>query len=381
VSVQKRVRGKRVRWEVRWLEDGQHRSRTFDRRTDAVDFEADQRRRLQLGAHAPAEPSRERLGSWLRRWWDRDASRWAASTRLQRGPVIDRWIIPRLEGVRLRDLGSARVRDWQAAIRSDGCTPHIANQALRILSAALGAAARDGLLPQNPCRDVRKLPHVPARPRALTPLEVERIRLEMPTLRDIALLGLLCYAGLRPEEALALRWCDVGVRVLTIDRAFSCGELKPTKTHQRRTVEILEPLASDIAALRPRVVDPETLVAPSETGAFLNLNNWRNRVWTPATRRAGVRAAPYDGRHTFASLLINEGRSPLLVSAALGHSTGELVWRRYAHLLDERRAMPNVSVVDAIKAARDELQRAELRPTCDGAVVRHLRAVPRSHKK
>jgi integrase len=214
---------------------------------------------------------------------------WAASTRLHRGHVLDRWIVPYLGEVRLADLGTARVREWRATAMAEGMSPHKANQALRILSAALGAACSDGLLPANPCAGLRAVPHSPARPRALTPMEVERIRAAMPTMRDVVMVGLLAHAGLRPEEALALRWADVG-RALVIDRAFSCGEHKATKTHQRRSVEVIPPLGRDLVLLGPKVADPEALVAPSETSGFLNLNNWRNRVWLPACKEAGVRA-------------------------------------------------------------------------------------------
>ena len=58
------------------------------------------------------------------------------------------------------------------------------------------------------------------------------------------------------------------------------------------------------------------------------------------------------GRHTYASLLIHEGRSPQLVAAALGHASGELVWRRYAHVFDEARLAPSVPMVEAIEVAR-----------------------------
>jgi integrase-like protein len=184
----------------------------------------------------------------------------------------------------------------------------------------------------------------------------------MTTWRDVVMVGLLCYAGLRPEEMYALRWADVGEHVLTIDRALTAGELKGAKTGQRRTVEIVPPLASDLARVCREATAPEALVAASETGGFLNTNN---RVWTPACRRAGVEATPYDGRHTYASLLIHEGRQPLLVSAALGHASGELVWRRYAHVFDAARYAQGVPMVAAIEAARESLSRAGLRPGCD----------------
>ena len=101
----------------------------------------------------------------------------------------------------------------------------------------------------------------------MTPEEIERLRAQMPSQRDRVLLGLLAYAGLRPEEALALRWIDVG-RVLVIDRAFTHGEEKGTKTNQRRTVEVIKPLAMDLQALRAQS-GGEGLVAPSETGGHL----------------------------------------------------------------------------------------------------------------
>lgn len=386
MSVQRRRRGQRATWVCRWLEDGQHRSRTFDRKTDAVAFEGEQRRRTQLGAHAPAEPARTALSEWLERWWERDGPRWARSTRLHRAAILDKWIAPYLGGVRLRDLGSARVRDWRAQILVDGCSAKQSNQALRVLSAGLGAATRDGLLPANPVVGIERMRVSAKRPRALSAEQVERIRVQMPTLRDVVLLGLLAYAGLRPEEALALRWADVG-RVLVIDRAFTHGEEKGTKTYQRRTVDVIGPLDDDLAALHPSQAAPEALVAPAlgrgdrpqrdvdPRTAFLDLGNWRNRVWKPACARAGVAATPYDGRHTFASLLIHEGRSPLAVAAALGHASAETTWRHYVHLFEGARGDKAVPMEEAARTARAALERAGLRPGCSTPPVRHLRAV------
>jgi integrase len=380
VSIERHVRRGRTRWLVRWREEGRQRGRTFDRKTDAEDFEREQRRRAQLGAHTPRMPSHETLREWLHEWWTAGAPTWAASTRITRAAVLDRWVAPYLGEVRLADLGATRIRRWRAEAMADGMSPHMANQGMSVLSAALGAAQEAGHLPANSCSGIRRVPHAAARPRALTPLEVERIRAAMPTMRDVVLVGLLAYAGLRPEEALALTWGSVG-RVLVVDRAYSCGEHKGTKTNQRRSVEVLPPLERDLALLRPKVADPEALVAPGTRGGFLNLRNWRERVWRPACEQARVRATPYDGRHTYASLLIHEGRSPLLVAAALGHASGELVWRRYGHVFEEARLAPDASMVDAVEAARAELERSGVHPVCTEAPVRVLRAVRPPRRK
>jgi hypothetical protein len=92
------------RWLARWVIDGRHVGRTFDRKVDAVAWQAEARRRAQLGAHAPAEPSRETLEEWLDGYWERESPRWAQSTRLYKAHLLDKWIEPYIGRVRLKDL-------------------------------------------------------------------------------------------------------------------------------------------------------------------------------------------------------------------------------------------------------------------------------------
>ena len=63
---------------------------------------------------------------------------------------------------------------------------------------------------------------------------------------------------------------------------------------------------------------------------------WRVDRWAPACRAAGLNPVPrpYDLRHSFASLLLAEGRQPLYVARQLGHSLAVLL-STYAHLIDE----------------------------------------------
>ena len=140
----------------------------------------------------------------------------------------------------------------------------------------------------------------------------------MPTVRDAVIVGLLAYAGLRPEEAFALSWESITEHVVSVDRAYTYGEMKQTKTHLRRVVDLVAPLAADVAVHRPRVTEPGELVAQSATGLPIDLRNWRSRVWRPAAKRAEVTATPYDLRHTYCSLLAHEGRSATDIQAMCG---------------------------------------------------------------
>jgi integrase len=85
------------------------------------------------------------------------------------------------------------------------------------------------------------------------PSEVEAIRSRL-SLRDATLVSLLAYAGLRPGEALALRWRDVSGRSVVIERSVSLGRERATKTKATRGVGLLRPLAQALAAY-PRARD------------------------------------------------------------------------------------------------------------------------------
>jgi integrase len=145
---------------------------------------------------------------------------------------------------------------WRADLVRSGVPPDSANRAVAVMSAFLGTLVAEGKLERNPCTGLKKLPIVGRRPRAISPLEVERIRLELPTLRDVVLVGAMAYAGLRPGEALALSVDSITDNVIVVDRNWTYGELKLTKTERRRTVEIVPPLRDDLRRFLPRRPPP-----------------------------------------------------------------------------------------------------------------------------
>jgi len=86
-------------------------------------------------------------------------------------------------------------------------------------------------------------------------------------------------------------------------------------------------------------------------GGFLRLENFRKRVWTPATVKAGV--APlrlHDLRDTCASLAIAAGADVKVLQRMLGHASAALTLDRYGHLLPGQAQ----SVADRL----DEMARA-----------------------
>jgi len=190
----------------------------------------------------------------------------------------------------------------------------------------------------------------------LGPAVVERMR-AASTQRDATMLSVLAYAGLRPSEALALRWGDVRERTLLVQRALALGAEEDTKTTQHRTVRLLAPLKSDLAEWRLASGRPadDKLVFPNQAGEPWSVaahQSWRRRAFARALTAAGdIKATPYVLRHSFASLLLHEGRSVIYVARQLGHDP-RLTLTRYGHVIDELEDQPRADAEETIRQAR-----------------------------
>jgi integrase len=75
-------------------------------------------------------------------------------------------------------------------------------------------------------------------------------------------------------------------------------------------------------------------VFTSSTGTMLNPDNFRKRDWPHPLAKAGLRCIRiHDLRHTFASLLIQNGESLVYVKEQLGHHSIRVTVDTYGHLV------------------------------------------------
>jgi hypothetical protein len=134
-------------------------------------------------------------------------------------------------------------------------------------------------------------------------------------------------------------------KTLLVERAVSLGELKDTKTRAHRTVRLLAPLQEDLRAWRQHGEQPadSALVFPGPRGQPFTKTDWDNRrrrsFDRACTAIALYDAQPYDLRHSFASLLLHEGRSVMYVARQLGHAAS-LTLSTYGHVIDELNDSP-----------------------------------------
>jgi integrase len=351
-----------VRWRVRWRQAGKYRAQTFDRKGDAVTFAAEVRRRQQLGTLAAMDMGRVTLAEYVASTWRQAyASQLSPKTRMHYEQLLAKHVLPSLGALELRAITPETIARWQAERIGAGYGRVSVRYALTLLGAILQRAFENGQIQSNPARAVRKAT-MPRRSevRPLAPATIERMR-AASSRRDATLISVLAYAGLRPGEALALQWQDIREQTILVERAISLGEEKDTKTAAHRTVRLLQPLATDLREWRLRSGRPaETaLIFPSATGTPWTLaayQSWRRRAFKRAIEAAGLEhGRPYDLRHSFASLLVHEGRSVIYVARQLGHDA-RLTLSTYGHVMDEFEDVPGVEAHAAIAQARSAVE-------------------------
>ena len=350
------------KYVVRWRQNGRHRSRAFTSKRDAERWDHEQKRAKELGVLFEPTRGSETLAEVVELWW---AGHVTASlqehTRDGYRVTWSRHIKPALGELPIRALSPGRVDAFRQALDEAGTGAATIAKALAILSGVCRFAVLRGLIDANPVREVRKPRVRRARFVApLTPVDVERIRRELlreGQLRDASLVSVLGYAGLRPGEALALRWADIRSGSLLIERSAAKGAVKMTKNERLRAVRLLPPLAEDFAVWRACsdfAGDNDYVFANRRGGVSgeFDWRNWRRRVFGPAAAVAGVRVGrPYDLRHSFASLLIHEGRSLADVAVQLGDAVATVAGT-YTHAFVEADALERVPAAEAIEAAR-----------------------------
>jgi integrase len=315
MDIQRTYNGK---WELRWTDGGRKRSRTFDRKSDAQNFYAWQRRRRQLGQ--AAVPDDVKLGEFVEIYWRLHAiPNLSRATRDLYGRVWSLHILPRLGQYGVRELTPKRLTRFRADLEKAGVGTATVVKAMTIVQSILTFAIGEELVEYNAAAGVTKPRYERARePRIFLPPEVEQIRAKLE-LRDRTLVSVLAYSGPRPEEVVCrLTWDDVGARAI---------RYVDTKRHRTRHTPLLKPLANDLtewflASGRPTGKLP---VFPAHDGGVWQQDdrrNWRRRTWQgeperprrdrkspkpakPGAAPAGTR--PRDLRSSYVTLRIYEG--------------------------------------------------------------------------
>jgi integrase len=221
----------------------------------------------------------------------------------------------------------------------------------------LNAALEDGLIAANPASRVGKFikSENPAhQASAMTRDEAEKFLAAVdevcPEWRPFFLMAL--RTGMRKGELIAVKWGDIQLgdsaedpnRYILVQRNWSHGHFTTPKSKKPRRVDLSKELRAVLIGLRDirllaAVMNGKTsiadeLVFPSRMGTVLMPDNIAPRYMEPTLEKAGLPHFRFhDLRHSFGSLLIQDGASLAYVKEQMGHSSIQITVDTYRHLI------------------------------------------------
>lgn len=351
--------GRGRRWMARWRDpDGQQRSASFDRKSDAERAATTTGADKLRGNYIDPAAGKVSFKDYAERW-RKDQLHHRPGTVAQAESRLRLHVYPVIGD---RSMASIRRSDVQRVVTlaAERLAPATVGVMYSYVSAVFKAAVVDRVVASSPCVKV-KLPAV-ERGRVV-PLTVEQVGTiaERVDKRYRALVLLAAATGMRSGE----------LRGLTVDRIAPALHLRGDVAPQQATLRVDRQLAG--------IDDREPVFAPVKTGAAdrtvpvgaavaqmlaehlgdygpgnggvvfhaqggLPLNRSRaGHIWRAAV--AGMKLPARSGWHTLrhhhASLLIADGLSPRAVADRLGHEDVAETLRTYSHLWesDEDRAV------------------------------------------
>lgn len=371
-----------VRWRVRFYvgtdpDTGRQEviTQTFDRKKDA-DREVTRLKAMHYKGGVVV-PSKEPLGKYLRRWLE-TVKKYSLQPRTYedyRG-VLRRYIeeppegAPRVGKIPLHRLKWEALQELYSFLQeSEGLSPRTIRSIHAVIRQGLQKAAKTGAVGSN-VADIVELPKQEKRKvTAMSQEEAERFLEKAREDRYYPLWALLLTGGLRPGEALALKWdaVDLNKGVVHIERTLTRrGEegswaLREPKTDRgRRPVKVPDFTVRALREWKARQAEERLLLGAEYNahgfvfatefgspldGANLYARNFRRILeaaelgtWKGEGEKRGAfnpKYRLYDLRHTCASNLLRAGVHPKIVSERLGHASVAFTMDVYSESLPD----------------------------------------------
>jgi integrase len=287
--------------------------------------------------------------------------------------ILDRHLLPALGPYAMTAITAQEVNALIAELLKGSRKPGKAKKAiskktvrnvLNLLSEILNTARAEGYLKVSPMPDVEK-PKIERekKGRALKPDEIQSILEQCrEPLRLMFLTALL--TGMRSGETFGLWWEDFDWEnnVVRVQRAVywrdgknhkkAAGDsqwvyVMPKSAKSAREIDLSPALRKELLELYMK--GPKTgLVFQTSIGTPVRPNNITRRCFRKALRDAEAARAKaklpaigplrwHDLRHTFGSIKIEQGENPYYVQRQMGHTSIQITFDVYGHLLEARK--------------------------------------------
>ena len=385
VKVRQKVKGKGKPWWVFISHNGKRASRKVGDKQAAEAVASKLRAQLQLGQFS-LDKKKERpiplFKDCAKAWIEITVpATCKESTESDYQAILDNHVLPLFIDLKVNEISEGKIKELLFnkvnAGKAGSTVSHIKN----VVSGILNQAVDDDLISVNPALNLgnkfmkkindaikaRKVSNGEENRGEPDPLSAEELKLLLDKVQKhfsehYPLFLLLARTGIRTGEASGLRWGDIDFnsRFISLKRSLSRGKLSTFKGKRERRVDMSLQLTEALKAhlikskekgLKLGLGDHPEYVFTNRLGGFVDVNNWRRKVFDKALAKAEIRKIRiHDLRHTYATLRISKGDNIADVSNQLGHFSETFTMKIYYHWMPGKK-----------KAEVDELDDQEFR--------------------
>lgn len=295
--------------------------------------------------------SRVSLSKFLDEWLVVAKTSVRPNTYQQYSQVVHQHINPVLGYIVLKDLRPDHVQSLYTNKLANGVSPNTTRMIHAVIHRALNHALKLGLVYRNVADSVTRPKVVRKEMKTLNDYQVRQLIQVAESEQMRLLLWVAVVTGLRQGELLGLKWSDLDwtSRRIQVQRQVQRRKgdglvfCEPKSASGRRvivlgksTIEKLREYKNN--QLKERILLGEKwqdydLIFPSPIGTPLDPSNVL-KAYKDCLKRAGLPNLRFhDLRHSAATLMLQQGVNPKIVSERLGHSDISLTLNTYSHVL------------------------------------------------
>jgi len=372
VVVRQKIKGKGQPWWVFITHNGKRTSRRIGDKRAAEVVASKIRAKLQLGEFGLGEKKEKPIPLFkhcAQAWIEITVpATCKESTADDYQAILDNHVSPVFDDIKVDEITEGKIKEFLFSKVNAGYAGSTISHMKNVISGILNQAVDDDLIATNPVLNLgskfmKKINDAIQARRASNGDESEGepdplTQKELKLLLDKAqqnypehypLFLLLARTGVRTGEALGLRWGDIDFnsRFINLKRSLSRGRITTLKGKRSRRVDMSLQLAETLKAYLLKCKEkgiklglgdhPEYLFTNSR-GGFIDVNNWRRRVFNKTLEKAKLRRIRiHDLRHTYATLRISKGDNIADVSNQLGHFSETFTMKIYYHWMPGKK--------------------------------------------
>jgi len=266
-----------------------------------------------------------------------------------------------LDSIKINSITVATIEKFISKRQERGMNINTLRRILVTLNQIMNYAVRHRYIDHNPVREAERPRNSgngmvkQEKAKVLDPSEIKKLVDSTEDCKYRMIFLLAAFTGARQGEILGLKWTDVDWEEgqIHIQRTYNHGRFFPPKSEaSNRRVDVGPTVLKELRKWKlacPR--NDFNLVFPSETGTPVDQHHMIPRHFKPALKKANLpKVRFHDLRHTYASLLIEQGEDVKYIQDQLGHSSPTVTLDVYTHLMKKRNPEAALRLEKAIFA-------------------------------